>query len=253
MKTLRKIREKNELYYVVPMDESFEGFFSPTFSLEKWLKKPYTSLNEACQIADNLAKEAFHDGRLIATFAVVQENGWDIHHFQDSYKVVYKSACNEQAENKYWSGSNQTTVWYCPEEDVLENLHNGDEITFKDWFNGLQKVKKNGWGHNRIAFFEDAMSAIRFLKSEWANTDEFVLTIQKNGRQLNLSNQFFRFDNVLAAQASDFRNDVEEHRYVWYVGGKVFPSYGDAVVYCLENEAYNFDDITMETKKNVAA
>ena len=68
-----------------------------------------------------------------------------------------------------------------------------------------------------------------------------------------MSNQFFRFGNVLAAQASDFRNGAEKHQYVWYVGGEAFPSYGDAVVKVLESESLNFDDITKTKKENVAA
>ena len=258
MRTIeRRKKEENMEYFVIPYTESLEnsGYHnSLTFSLNKWLSKPYASLEEACQIADNLAKEAFHDGRLITTFAVVKNDGWDIHHFQDSYEAVYETACNEQAEKAYWSGSNQTSVWFCPEEDILDSLpQDKEETSFEDWFNGLQKMKKNGRWHDRVAFFKDAASAIRFLKSEWANTDEFVLTIQKNGRKINLSNQFFRFGNVLAAQASDFRNGVEEHRYVWHVGGQTFPSYGDAVIYVLESDEYNFDDITKTKRENVAA
>lgn len=253
---MKKLENKEMEYFVIPFSESLEdsGYHSSlTFSLNEWLKKPYSSLEEACQIADDLAKKAFHDGRLITTFAVVKKDGWDIHYFQDSYETVYKTACNEQAEELYWSGSNQTSVWFCPKEDILNSLRDEKEITFEDWFNGLQNIKKNGRCHDRVAFFKDAASAIRFLKSEWANTDEFVLTIQKNGRKINLSNQFFRFGNVLAAQASDFRNSVEEHRYVWHVGDKVFPSYGDAVVKVLESEAFDFDDIIMTKKENVAA
>lgn len=252
----RKIKKTKKGYFVIPFDESLEdsGYHSClTFSLEKWLKKPYSSFEEACQVANNLANQAFHDGRLITTFAVVKNDGWDIHYFQDSYKAVYKTACNEQAEELYWSGLNQTSVWFCPEEDILNSLpHDEKEITFEDWFNGLQNVKKNGRCHDRVAFFKDAASAINFLKSEWANTDEFVLTIQKNGKTINLSNQFFRFGNVLAAQASDFRNGAEKHQYVWHVGDEAFPSYGDAVVKVLESETFDFDDITMTKKENVA-
>lgn len=203
-------------YFVIPFDESLEdsGYHNClTFSLDKWLKKPHASFEDACQVANNLANQAFHDGRLITTFAVVERDGWDIHHFQDSYKTVYKTACNEQAEKAYWSGSNQTSVWFCPEEDILNSIPHDEKITFEDWFNGLQNVKKNGRCHDRVAFFKDAASA----------------------------------------QASDFRNDAEKHQYVWHVGGKTFPSYGDAVIFVLESEELNFDDITMETKENVAA
>ena len=251
---IKKNKKEYKEYFVIPFDNDFEGCHSSlTFSLDKWLSKSYASLEKACQIADDLAKKAFHDGRLITTFAVVERDGWDIHHFQDSYKTVYKTACNEQAEELYWSGSNQTSVWFCPKEDILDSLpQDKKEISFEDWFNGLQKMKKNGRCHDRVAFFKDAKSAIQFLKSEWANTDEFVLTIQKNGTKINLSNQFFRFDNVLAAQASDFRNGVEEHQYVWHAGGQMFPSYGDAVIYVLESKELNFDDITRTKKENAA-
>lgn len=253
--TERRKKEVKKEYFVIPYDESLEnsGYHSSlTFSLDEWLSKPYASLEEACQIADNLANQAFHDERLITTFAVVERDGWDIHHFQDSYKAVYKTACNEQAEKAYWSGSNQTSVWFCPEEEILNSISQDEKITFEDWFNGLQNVKKNGRCHDRVAFFKNATSAIRFLKNEWANTDEFVLTIQKNGKKINLSNQFFRFGNVLAAQASDFRNGAEKHQYVWHVGDEAFPSYGDAVVKVLESEAFDFDDITMTIRENVA-
>lgn len=251
----RKIKKNKKEYFVIPFDESLENSGDHnclTFSLNKWLSKSYASLEEACQIADDLAKKAFHDGRLITTFAVVKKDGWDIHYFNNSYELVYKTACNEQAEELYWSGSNQTSVWFCPKEDILDSLPQDKEISFEDWFNGLQKMKKNARCHDRVAFFKDAMSAIRFLKSEWANTEEFVLTIQKNGQKINLSNQFFRFGNVLAAQASDFRNGVEEHQYVWHVGGQVFPSYGDAVIHVLESKELNFDDITKMKRENVA-
>lgn len=250
--------KKNEVkeYFVIPFNKQLEnsGYHNClTFSLDKWLSKSYASLEEACQIADDLAKKAFHDGRLITTFAVVKKDGWDIHYFNNSYETVYETACNEQAEKSYWSGSNQTSVWFCPKEDILDSLpQDKKEISFEDWFNGLQKMKKNGRWHDRVAFFKDAKSAIQFLKSEWANTDEFVLTIQKNGTKINLSNQFFRFGNVLAAQASDFRNSVEEHQYVWHVGGQTFPSYGDAVIFVLESEGLNFDDITKTKRENVA-
>lgn len=250
--------KKNEVkeYFVIPFDKSLEnsGYHNClTFSLDKWLSKSYASLEEACQIADDLAKKAFHDGRLITTFAVVKKDGWDIHYFNNSYETVYETACNEQKEKSYWSGSNQTSVWFCPEEDILDSLpQDKKEISFEDWFNGLQKMKKNGRWHDRVAFFKDAKSAIQFLKSEWANTDEFVLTIQKNGTKINLSNQFFRFGNVLAAQASDFRNSVEERQYVWHVGEQEFHSYGDAVINVMETSELNFDDITMTKKENVA-
>ena len=252
-------KNKKGEYFVVPFDNSFESRYPSGLKclLDKWIKKPYSSLKEACEIADNYAKKAFHDGRLITAFAVVKKNA-RVYGFYDTYDFVYKTVRNKQAEEDYWSGSNQTSVWFCPEESVLKCLsQDKGGISFKDWFNGLQMVKKNNRWHDRVAFFNDAMAAIRFLKSERANTDEFVLTIQKNRKKINLSNQMFRLDNMFSAQCiAVWKEKNDPAYYTWRVGSNSFPSYGDAVVFCLENEEYDFEDITRKKKrgrkKNIA-
>lgn len=112
---------------------------------------------------------------------------------------------------------------------------------------------RKSWDGYNIAWFADALSAARFLKKEWANTDELILTVQKNGQRINLSNQFFRFGNVLSAQCvANWIGKGNSACYDWHVGGKTFPSYGDAVIFVLESEELNFDDITKTKRENVA-
>lgn len=91
------------------------------------------------------------------------------------------------------------------------------------------------------------------MKKEWANANELILTVQKNGQRINLSNQFFRFGNVLSAQCvANWLGNNNPTYYNWCVGGQMFPSYGDAVIHVLESKELNFDDITRTKKEDVA-
>lgn len=90
-------KNKKGEYFVVPFDNSFESRYPSGLKclLDKWIKKPYSSLEEACEIADNYAKKAFHDGRLITTFAVVKK----MHEFM-AFTILMISSTKPLATNR---------------------------------------------------------------------------------------------------------------------------------------------------------
>lgn len=228
----------------------FENSSYPTLELVEWLAQPHKSLKKACRIADDLAKKETYNGRIVDHYVVVKEaddyqygNGIDF--FQTKYEVIYKATCEEPYP------FNVTSVWENYTNDEMTIKHG--QSYFDQYFDWVQNAKKSRDGYN-IAWFADALSAARFLKKEWANAREMVLTVQKNGQRINLSNQFFRFGNVLSAQCiATWQGRNNPTYYNWHVGGQTFPSYGDAVIFVLESKEYNFDDITKTKKENVAA
>ena len=229
----------NKEYFVMPYDE-LEASSYPTLSLVEWLAQPHKSFKKACQIADDLAKKATYNGRIVDHYVVVKEShdypyGHGIDFFQKKYEAHYKATCNEPYPR------NITTVWesHTNEEMVIKH----GQSYFDQYFDWVQNMRKCD-GYN-IAWFADVLSAARFLKKEWANANEFVVTVQKNGQRINLSNQFFRFGNVLSAQCvANWLGKGKSAYYNWNVDGKAFPSYGDAVIYVLESDELSFDDIT---------
>lgn len=222
----------------------------PTLELVEWLAQPHKSFKRACRIADDLAKKETYNGRIVDHYVVVKEaddyqygNGIDF--FQEKYEVIYKATCEESYP------FNITSVWENYTNDEMTIKHG--QSYFDQYFDWVQNAKKSRDGYN-IAWFADALSAARFLKKEWANAREMILTVQKNGQRINLSNQFFRFGNVLSAQCiATWQGHNNPTCYNWHVGEKTFPSYGDAVIFVLESKEYNFDDITKTKRENVAA
>ena len=240
--------EKQQNYYVMPYDE-LESSSYPTLELIEWLAQPHKSFKKACQIADDLAKKATYNGRIVDHYVVVKEShdypyGHGIDFFQKKYEVIYKATCNEPYPH------NITAVWESRTNEEMVIKHG--QSYFDQYFDWVQDMRKSWDGYN-IAWFADCLSAARFLKKEWANANELILTVQKNGQRINLSNQFFRFGNVLSAQCvANWLGNNNPTYYNWYVGEQIFPSYGDAVIHVLESKELNFDDITRTKKEDVA-
>lgn len=239
------MKEQN-YYYVMPADW-FERVEYPTLELVEWLAQPRKSFKKACRIADDLARKGIHNGRIIDRYAVVKaaeeddEYTFGIYFFQTKYEIVYEATCEGPRP------FNVTSLWESHRCPAMVKKHG--QSYFDMYVEWVQDMSKSRDGYS-IAQFADCISAARFLKKEWANGEEIFLTVQKNGQRINLSNQMFRFGNVIGAQSIAQEQGHNPAYYTWYVGEQAFPSYGDAVVFCLENAEYDFDDITK--KKNIA-
>lgn len=239
---------EKKIYYVMPYDE-LESSSYPTLELVEWLAQPHKSFKKACQIADDLAKKQTYNGRVVDYYAVVEKSndhlwGHGISFFQEEFKVLYKATCEEPYP------FNITGVWENHTNEEMAIKHG--QSYFDQYFDWVQNTRRACDGYN-IAWFANCLSAAYFLKKEWANANELILTVQKNGQRINLSNQFFRFGNVLSAQCiATWRGKNNPTYYNWHVGGQTFPSYGDAVIFVLESEGLNFDDITKTKRENVA-
>ena len=239
----------------------FESTSYPTLELVEWLAQPHKSFKKACKIANELARKVVYNGRLVGDYVVVAKSDKFeyqmeeyISFFQDEYEVLYKASPYSEAYSKgeYIPNvpHNITYLWESHRYDQMTIKHG--QSYFDQYFDWVQNMNKSRDGYD-IAWFADCLSAARFLKKEWANTDELFLTVQKNGQRINLSNQMFRFGNVLSAQCiAKWQGHNNPTYYSWHVGEQTFPSYGDAVIFVLESKEYNFDDITKTKRENVA-
>ena len=243
----RENMKTNKEYFVMPYGE-LEASSYPTLSLVEWLAQPHKSFKKACKIADELARKVVYNGRLVCDYVVVAKSdkfGYQmeeyIRFFQDEYEVLYKASPYSEGEYIPNLPHSITSVWESHTNDEMTTKHG--QSYFDQYFDWVQNMRKCD-GYN-IAWFADVLSAARFLKKEWANANEFVVTVQKNGQRIKLSNQFFRFGNVLSAQCvANWLGKGKSAYYNWNVDGKAFPSYGDAVIYVLESDELSFDDIT---------